>query len=157
MNPSANVLQTATLVDFRAALCTFADGVRDALGMLQMDIRRAGDWLEQQRGEWHAAVRLAEDQVFQAKSELTRRRMMRIGDRVPDCTEVEAALSVALQRLDFARDKLTKCKRWQRAWPEALIDFQGPANRLQGLGDGDIPRMLTYLEQKIASLEAYTA
>ncbi|MBI3407116.1 MAG: hypothetical protein HY040_02015 [Planctomycetes bacterium] len=156
MNPSANVLATATLVDFRAALCTFADHAKDALGMLDMDIRRARDWLEDQKSFWQKAVRQAEDRLFQAKSELTRRRMMRIADRPPDCTEQEEALEKARRRLEIAQERLANCRRWQRALPEALIDYEGPSNQLTGLLEGQTPRMLAYLEKKIASLEAYT-
>jgi hypothetical protein len=156
MNPSANVQETATLVDFRAGLCTFADHAKDALGMLQMDIRRAQDWLEDQKKRWQGAARQAEDKVIQAKTELTRRRMMRIGDRPPDCTEQEEALELARQRLEFAQDKLDNCRRWLRDLPEALIDYEGPSNQLLGLLEGQWPRMLAYLEKKIISLEEYT-
>ena len=155
MDPSANVLATATLIDLRSALCTFADHAKDAVGMLQMDIRRSQDWLDQQKGHWQAARRQAEDDVFQAKNELTRRRMMRIGDRRPDCTEQEETLALARQRLEIAGTKLAACRHWQRALPEALIDYEGPANQLAGALEGDVPRMLAYLERKIASLEEY--
>ena len=155
MNPAANVSEISTLVDFRAALCTFADRVRDALGILDMDIRRARDWLDAQKTRWQAAVRQAEDAVFQAKNELTRRRMMRIADRPPDCTEQEEALARARFGLEFAQERLASCKRWQRELPEALIDYEAASNQLDGLIDGAVPKMLVYLEMKIASLEAY--
>ncbi len=155
MNPAANVYTSATLVEFRAALCTFTDHAKDALGMLQLEIRHAQDWLEDQKKNWQLAVRRAEDDVFQAKAELSRRRMMRIGDREPDCTEQEKALAIAKHRLEYAQEKLASCRRWQRALPEALNDYLGPANQLTALLEGQMPKMIAYLEQKIARLEEY--
>src|SRR5262245_14096982 len=156
MNPSANVLETTTLVEFRAGLCTFTERAKDALGILDLDIRRARDWLEEQTALWKKAVRHAEDRLLQAKNELTRRRLMRIGDRPPDCTEQEEALELAKRRLEFAQERFGNCRRWQRALPEALIDYEGPSNQLTALLEGQMPRMLAYLESKIASLEEYT-
>jgi hypothetical protein len=155
VNPSANVLNSVALVEFRAALCTFADRAKDALGMMQLDLRRAKDWLEEQKKHWQAAVRQTEDEVFEAKNELTRRRMIRIGDRSPDCTEQEKALALARRRLEIAEERLNHCRRWERALPEALLDYDAPANQLMAMLDGDIPRMLAYLERKVASLEEY--
>ena len=121
-----------------------------------MDIRRAQDWLDERKNYWTAAVRKSEDLVFQTKNELTRRRMMRIGERNPDCSEQEAAFHAARRQLEAAQEKLASCRRWQRKLVEALVDFEGPANQLSGVLDGEAPRALAYLDGKIASLEAYT-
>jgi hypothetical protein len=155
MGPSANVTTTTALIDFRATLCTFADQAKDALGMIDMEIRRAFAFLDEQVHHWTAAVRHAEDKVIQAKTELARRKMMRIGDRPPDTTEQEEELIKARQRLELCEEKLDTTKRWLRNLPEELKEYEGPARRLQGLLEGDLPRMAAYLEQKISALEAY--
>lgn len=156
MNPSARVTSLEALIDFRAALATFAADAREALGAVDMETRRTLDWLEDQLKHWEAAVRRGEDRVFQAKSELVRRRMMRIGDRPPDCTEQEEALELAREALAHAEEQAEKTERWlRRLLPEALLDYRGPAGQMAGTIEGELPRALALLERKIEALEAY--
>ncbi|MCI0380383.1 MAG: hypothetical protein L0215_22590 [Gemmataceae bacterium] len=155
MNPSANVQAISALSDFRAALINFSDQAKQALSMLDMDIRRTFDFLDEQLGRWQAAARKAEDGVFQAKTELARRKMMKIGDRTPDTSEQEETLAHAKARLEFAQEKLAATQRWLRDLPNELIDYQGPSRQLQGFLEADVPRMTAFLDQKIAALEAY--
>lgn len=155
MDPSAHVTAVEALVLFRADLATFLAQAKDALTTLDMDIRRAFQWLDEQKRHWEAAVRQAEDEVFQARNELARRRMMKIGDRTPDTTEQEKALARARARLEHAERKLEATRRWQRTFPDEVDEYHGPSRQLQGLLEADLPRMLAYLESKIASLEAY--
>ncbi len=155
MDPSAHVNATEALIEFRASLCTFADLAKDALGTVDLDIQHTMAWLDEQSRHWQAAVRRAEDEVFQAKNELARKRMMRIGDRRPDTTDQEKILERAKARLEFAQTKLAASKRWLRVLPEEVNEYAGPARQLQGLLEGQFPRMIAYMEGKIASLEEY--
>jgi hypothetical protein len=82
--------------------------------------------------------------------------MMKMGDRPPDCSEQEEALARARQRLAYAEEKLERVRRWQRQFPQALVDYEGPANQLVGMIEGDLPKADALLAQKIAALEAYT-
>lgn len=152
---TARVRSIESLVDFKGALCTFAAGAKEALSAAAMEIRRVENWLDEQHEHWQAAVRKCEEDVFQAKQELSRRRIMRIGDRPPDCTEQEEALEAARQRLAYAEDKLQQTRVWLRKFPEALIDYHGPVNQLAGIVEADLPKADALLEQKIAALEAY--
>jgi hypothetical protein len=156
MGPSAHVTETEVLVAFRATLCTFADQAKDALGIIDHEIRRAFSFLDEKAREWQAAERQAEDKVIQAKIELTQRRNQRIGDRKPDTTFQEKTLRQAVDRLEFVQEKLKATRRWQRDLPHDLMDYEGPARQLQNALDGDLPRMIAFLEMKIAALEAYT-
>jgi hypothetical protein len=155
MGPSAHVTETEVLVALRAALCTFADQAKDALGVIDHEIRRSFSFLDEKAREWHAAERHAEDQVIQAKIELNQRRNQRIGDRKPDTVFQEKALRKAQDRLEYVQEKLAATKRWQRDLPHDLMDYEGPARQLQNALDGDFPRMVAYLDMKIAALEAY--
>lgn len=155
MDPAAHVNATEALIEFRAGLCTFADLAKDALSTVDMEIQHTMAWLGDQANHWQAAIRQAEDEVFQAKNELARKRMMRIGDRRPDTTDQEKTLEKAKARLEFAQTKLAACKRWLRVLPEEVNEYAGPARQLQGLLEGRFPRMIAYMEGKIRSLEAY--
>jgi chromosome segregation ATPase len=152
---TAHVRSIEALADFKAALCTFAAGAKEAISAAAMEIRRAQNWLDEQHEHWLATVRKCEEDVFQAKQELSRRRMMRIGDRPPDCTEQEEAFELARARLEFAEEKLEQTRTWLRKLPEALIDYDGPVNQLVGMVEGDLPKADALLQQKIAALEAY--
>jgi hypothetical protein len=155
MSTSARVFSVDALVDLKATLCTFTAEAREALSAVEMEIRRNQVWLDGQLAHWRDMVRRCEDEVFQAKQELTRRRMMRIGDRPPDTTEQEEALQLAQARLAHAEEKVETTRRWLRVLPQAIIEYEGPARQLAGLLEADMPKADALLESKIAALEAY--
>jgi hypothetical protein len=156
MNPSARVTSLEALIDFRTALAAFGGEVREALSSVDMETQRTLDWVNDQLKHWQAAVRRWEDRVFQAKSDLVRRRMLRIGDRPPDCTEQEEALELARENLAHAEEQAEKTEHWLRVvLPEALLEYQGPGGQLATTIELDLPRALAVLEHKIAALEAY--
>jgi hypothetical protein len=155
MNPSAHVTSVAALADFRAALATFAHEAKDALGAVETEIRRTADWLDDQLQHWQAEVRRREDDVFQGKQELARRRMMKVGGRSPDCTEQEEALQLARDRLEHAEDQRSKTRVWIRELPLAITDYEGRARQLMSLLEGNVPRACALLDRKADALEAY--
>jgi chromosome segregation ATPase len=153
--PSAQVHSLEKLLEFQAALATYAHQAKEALSSLDMEIRRTQDWLAEQQKSWQVEVRRCEEAVFQAKQELARRRLMRIGDRKADTTEQEIALAKAQQRLHYAEDKLRACHRWLRDLPEEIGEYQGFAVNYMGILEGDLPRMDAFLDRKMDLLEAY--
>jgi hypothetical protein len=155
MSEFARVTSIEALKDFRADLCTFGERAQEGLSSVQMQIQRAFDWLDQQAKDWRREVRRWEEAVAQARAELARRKMIRIGDRAPDCTEQEDILRAALRRLDEAEDKLAKTSRWLPHFRRAVEEYQGPARQLAGFLEGEQPRALALLDQKIDALEAY--
>src|SRR5438105_864095 len=118
---SARVRSIEAIQDLKAALLTFAAEAKEAASSAAMEIRRMEDWLGAQHKFWMSAVRKSEDGVIHAKQELTRRKMMRISDRPPDCTEQEEELAKARARLEYAEEKLEQTRRWLRKFPEDLI------------------------------------
>ncbi|HWY88414.1 MAG TPA: hypothetical protein VNX28_17005 [Gemmataceae bacterium] len=155
MGPSAHVSATEALVDFRATLCVFADQAKDALGIIDHEIRRTLSFVDEKLHEWQAAVRRAEDEVIQAKIEWNQRHIQRIGDRRPDTTFAEKALRRAQANLEFAQEKLNAARRWQRDLPHEILTYEGPARQLQNALESEVPRMAAYMDRKIAALETY--
>ena len=155
MNPSAHVTSVEGMADFQAALLTFTEKAKDALSSVDLELRRLLDWLADQAKHWQSEIRLAENAVFEAKTELTRKKMMKIGDRRPDTTDQEKSLRRTQDWLDHAQEKLGRTRHWQRAFPDAMLDYQGPARQLQFMLDAQVPRMNAYLNQKIEALEKY--
>jgi hypothetical protein len=143
------------LVDWKAALCTFGAEAREALSSVEMEIQRTLAWLEDELKYWQSMVRQCEDEVFQAKNELTRKRMMRIGDRPPDTTEQEKDLKRAQARLEHAEEQVEQVRHWRQHLPDAIIEYQGPARQLAGMLEADLPKADALLESKITALEAY--
>ena len=153
---SAQVYSLEKLLDFQAALATYAHQAKEALSSMELEIRRTQEWIEERLQFWHAEVRRAEEEVFKAKQELARRRMMRIGERHADTTEQEIALAKAQQRLAYAEEKRDACRRWLRDLPDAINEYQGFAGNYQSILESDVPRMNAFLDRKMDLLEAYT-
>ena len=152
---TAHVNSLARLADFQAALQTFADRGKDAVSSNAMEIRRCLDWVESQLSMWKTEIRIAEEAVFVAKSELARRKMVKMGDRPPDTTFQEKELRKAQMRLAHAEEKRDNTKAWLRQFPDAVEEYEGQARPFQDVLEHDLVKMVSFLEQKIAALEAY--
>lgn len=155
MNPSANVRTVEVLVELKEALAGFKHDGQDALGSVEMELRRAADWLDGQLAHWKKEVRDRQEEVIQAKNDLARRKLERVAGRPPDCTEQEKALARAQHRLREAEEKVVACRRWQPALQRAVDEHIGPVRRLAGMLEGDWPRALALIDRKIAALDAY--
>ena len=155
MSEYARVTSIEALKDFRADLCTFGGQAQEVLSAVQMAAQRTLDWIEEQAKYWQREVRRWDDAVAEVRTELARRRMIRIGDRAPDCTEQEKLLRACKRRLEEAEEKLATTRRWLPAFRRALDEYHGPARQLAGFLEGEQPRALALLEHKIDSLEEY--
>lgn len=152
---TAQVYALQRLAEFQASVQTFTDKGKDALSSNAMAIRRAQDWLQSQLEKWKSEIRHAEEEVIAAKNELARRRMMRIGDNRVDTTEQEKVLRRAQAKLAFAEEKRDNTKRWIRNFPDAVEEYDGQARPFQDMLEHDVLKMVLFLQNKVASLEAY--
>jgi len=155
MNPSANVHNVDGLSLFQMSLQHFQEKAKDALMNIDMDLRRTQEWLEEQYSHWQTEIRQAEDALTQAMLELKRKKLMKVGERTPDTSEEEKQVKKCKARLDHAEDKIEKTKHWMRAFPEAILDYEGPGRQLKTQVENTIPTMTAFLSQKIAALEQY--
>ena len=152
---TAQVYELQRFADFSAAVQTFTEKAKDAMGSNAMAIRRLENWLETQLDLWKTEIRRAEEAVMVAKNELARRKMMRIGDNRLDTTEQEKVLRRAQARLAFAEEKRDNTKLWLRKFPDAVEEYDGQAKPFQDMLDHDMLKMIAFLQQKLAALEAY--
>lgn len=155
MSDAANVASISALADFRAALATFTDQAKEALIILQLDIRRTLDFLDDQVKIWKADIIAAENAVFEAKNNLARKRMMRIGDHPQDTTEEEKLLKRAQAWLEFSEEKLANTRRWIRNLPDYIKEYEGPARNFQSILEIELPQIMNFLTARIDALEAY--
>lgn len=155
MNPAANINNVEVLATFQLALQHFEEKAKDSLMNIDMDLRRTVEWLEEMYASWQTEIRQAEDALAQAMRELQRKKMMKIGDRTPDTSDEEKEVKKCKARLEHAEDKLERTKHWMRAFPEAVLDYEGPGRQLKTQVENGIPNMITILSNKIAALEQY--
>lgn len=155
MNPSANVHNVDGLSVYLQALQYFQEKTKDALMNIDMDLRRTHEWIDEQYSAWQAEIRKAEEALSQAMLELKRKKLMKVGERTPDTSEEEKQVKKCRARLDHAEEKLEKTKTWLRAFPEAVLDYEGPGRQLKTQVENNIPTMVAFLNQKIAALESY--
>ncbi len=113
--------------------------------------------MEEQLKHWQAAVFKCERDVATAKIELNRKKIERVFGRKPDITEQEENLRKAKAKLQYAEEKVSKCRRWIAQLPRAILEYEGPGRQLAGLIDTEVPKMLGLLDRKLTALEGYLA
>jgi hypothetical protein len=156
MGPAADVRSIDLLRDWHAALCVFRTESLDALAACELEIRRAMDWLADQRDHWRQVLREAEEEVTQAKAELAARRFPDFSGRMPDTTVQQKAVRMAEAKREFAEEKMDLCRRWLQKLPHAVSEsYEGPARQLANMLEGELPRGLALLERRVDALEAY--
>jgi hypothetical protein len=157
MAQAARVTSLEALETFKALMCKFGTEAGNALCGIELQIRRAFEWLEDQQKFWQREVRRREELVSRAKNDLIQRQYRADGGRGPGTTEQEKALEEALEMLQQARDKVENCKHWTRALPREVIECQGPSRQLTGMLEADLKHAVALLDRKIKTLEAYVA
>src|SRR5262249_45665176 len=144
------------LRDWHAALTTYGEGLAEALAGIELEIRRAYDWLEEQLARWQRAVRECEEGVTRAKAELAQRKFPTWDGREPDCTVQEKNLRLARARLEHAEEQVVKCRQWIGRLPKFIDEvYTGSARRLTNFLEADLPKGLAELSRRLAALESY--
>jgi hypothetical protein len=153
---SADVRSIDAVVEWRADLINYGELLAEAMAGVELEIRRAYDWLEEQIALWKRAVRACEDDVTRAKAELSQRNFQTWDGRQPDCTVQEKNLRLAKARLEHAEEKVETCRRWLGRLPKMIDElFTGPSRRLKGMLELDVPNATTELGRRVAALESY--
>ena len=153
---NADVRSIDAVREWHAALTTYGDTLSEALAGVELEIRRGHDWLHEQLVRWQRAVRDCEQEVTQAKAELSSRKYTGWDDREPDTTVQEKALRQARARLEHAEDQVAKVRSWIARLP-GMVDevYNGRAQRLKNFLEGELPKGLAVLDRRITSLESY--
>lgn len=156
MPDKAEVRSIDALRDWHAALTTYGEGLAEALAGIELEIRRAYDWLGEQLGCWQRAVRDCEEDVTRAKAELAQRKFPTWDGREPDCTVQEKNLRMAKARLAHAEEQVVKCRQWIGRLPKYIDEmYTGSGRRLANILDAELPKGLAELSRRLAALESY--
>jgi hypothetical protein len=157
MADGADVRSIDAVRDWQAALADYGDTLAEALAGVELEIRRAHDWLGEQLSRWQWAVRECEEDVVRAKAELSQRKFPNWDGREPDCTVQEKNLRIAKGRLEHAQDQVAKCRQWLGRLPKMIDEsYVGPSRRLANFLEAELPKALADLARRIASLESYS-
>ena len=60
-------------------------------------------------------------------------------------------------RLKEAEEKADTCRKWIRALPDIIKDYEGPARSLSGILDGEMKRGQELLKKQTEALKEYAA
>ncbi|MBN2580973.1 MAG: hypothetical protein JXB10_18470 [Pirellulales bacterium] len=157
MGRPARVKSIDALQAMSAALTCFRDDAAGALDDLEMEIRRALQWIgEDCRQYWKQEIRRGEDRVIESQRQLEHAEMFRRaeGQHSP-CVEEQKALARAKQRLETARRKAEAVKHWIVAIDRAVNEYRAIRSHLVNWLDADFPRAVAVLNRMITALETY--
>ena len=156
MNRAADVRSIDALREWLIALANYRASAAEVLSGLEMEIRRASDWLEDQAKRWKSAVKDCEEEVLRAKNELAGRKFTDSTGRMPDTTVQERNLRRAKARLEYAEEQVAKCRSWNQRLPKIIEEnYSGPARRLTTFIEVDVPNAMALLDRRIAALDSY--
>jgi len=156
MATGADVASIPALREWLTAMGIYRHEAMQTLEGIQIEIRRGIDWVSEQCALWQRAVKSCEEEVVQRKAELAARKFPGFDGRMPDTTVQEMNLRRAMARLEYAEDKVKKCKAWMSKLPKSVEEtYSGPSNRLAVFIDTDLPRGLNGLDRRLDALERY--
>jgi hypothetical protein len=155
MSDAARVLDVDTLDRFRLSLTEYAAAARIALESVDGEVRRARQWLEEQLQFWKVEVRDGEEDVFLARQDLARKKMMDRDDHPVDWTDELKALQKSQAKLRHCEDKVEVTRHWIRQLEHELEEYEGFARALKCALEADVPKACALLEEKRETLEEY--
>jgi len=154
----ANVQSLEAIEAVRTSLASFADELVQSLSAIDIEMRRALDWLEHDRPRfWKAQVRSATDGVTEARAALHRALMYPIADERPSCHEERAALKVAEARLTYCQEKQERLRHWTREIRHEMFEYEGRIAQMKEVVELDVPHAIGMINKLLARLHEYQA
>jgi hypothetical protein len=159
MSQGAQVGSVAAIEAFQAALAKYIDDSKQALTMIDLEIRRAVDWVRIDRAEhWKHEIRRSGEALNRAKDEYHRCISFKsMEGYMPSCVDERKAIQRAEQRLKEAEQKAEAVRKWTRAMQHELNEYAGRIVQFNAALDGDIPKALATLGRILDTLERYTS
>src|SRR4051812_16248176 len=138
MADAADVRSIDAVRDWYATLTGYGEQLNEAAAGVQMEIRRGFEWLHDQLALWQKAVRECEQDVVQAKAELSARKFPDFSGRMPDTTVQEKNLRTARARLEHAEEQVVRVRGWIARLPKMIEEvYDGPARRMVNFLEAD--------------------
>ncbi|MCC6125240.1 MAG: hypothetical protein IT426_09780 [Pirellulales bacterium] len=157
MSTPAQVKSIDSLQAVSAALECFHADAAAALDELDMEIRRATQWIgEDCRQYWKQEVRRSTERVHEAKIALEHAQMFRGGDGRPAaCVEEKKALEREKRRLQLAESKVEAVRHWALTIERAMNEYRAVRGAFGNWLEADFPKAVAVMSRMIAALESY--
>jgi hypothetical protein len=155
-NP-AQVKSIDSLQSMTAALECFHADVAAALDELDMESRRAMQWIgDDCRQYWRQEVRRSTERVVEAKLALEHAQMFRGGDgRQASCIEEKKILEREKRRLQLAESKVEAIKHWVSTIDRAMNEYRAVRCQFANWLECDFPKAVAVMGRMVAALETY--
>jgi hypothetical protein len=155
----ARLTRTDAVQEMSATVDTFRNEALAALEGLDMEIRRASEWIHHDRHDhWKHAVRKGWDKITEARLQLQQAKTARrIEGHEPACIDEKKALSRAQRRLETAQEKVEAVRHCTRAIDRAVDEYRGARTPLSAWLDSEAPKALAALRRMMENLDAYLA
>ena len=155
MGESAQVNSIDALKMLYEGIVQYREDAKNALISVEMECRRATDFLNHQRLHWVEELKRRKEKLAMAQSELHRKKLQaKPGGAVQDSDQKEA-VRIATMRVREAEAKIETVKRWTSPLQHAIDEYHGKSRPLGDLLEGDVEKGLGLLERMIIALEAY--
>jgi hypothetical protein len=153
----ATVKSIDALQTMSASLTCFREDAAAAIDELEMEIRRALQWIGQDcREYWKAEVRRSRDKHTEARLQLEHAQMFRkVSEERASCIEEKKALEQAKRRLQEAESKVQAIAHWVVVVEKAVNEYRGSRSQFATWLEVDFPKAVASLSRMIASLETY--
>jgi hypothetical protein len=155
----ARLTRIDAVQEMAAAVDAFRNEATAALEGLDMEIRRAVEWIHHDRHDhWHHEVRRGWERITEARVQLQQAMTSRrIGNHDPACIDEKKALARAKQRLEIAQAKVEAVRHCARAIDRAVDEYRGARMPLSGWLEAEAPKALAALRRMMDNLEDYVA
>ncbi|USN99568.1 MAG: hypothetical protein H6810_02555 [Phycisphaeraceae bacterium] len=141
---------------FRPTLVKFIEECKTALISAEADAGRTISKIRSDRYPyWKKQIRVRQDELNRAKTELIMKQAMREPDEARSTVEERKAVEKAKRRVSEAEEKTRTCKHWLRQLEREQTKFQSSISVLRRALDTDMPRALAELDRIATALEEY--
>jgi hypothetical protein len=153
----AKVTAIDALQAMSAALERFRGEAVAALDELDMEIRRALEWIHHDRHDfWTQEVRQGWERASEARVQLQQAQTFKsIGDIRASCIDEKKAVERAKRRLEIAQEKTAAVKHWRQVIDRAVNEYRAARAQLGNWLDAEEPKAVAELRRMGLALEAY--
>jgi hypothetical protein len=157
MGQPARVKSIDALQTMSSSLVCFHDDACSALDDLEMEIRRASQWIGHDcRQYWKEELRRSRDGVTEARLQLENARMFRrIAEEHGSFVEEKKALEKAKRRAQIAESKVEAIPHWATMIERAVNEYRASRSQFVSWLEADFPRAVAALNRMMSDLEAY--
>lgn len=159
MARSAKLTSIDAVREMAVAMINFGDEAIQALDELDINVRRALDWIEQDRKKfWSHEIRRGWERFNEARTEYEKAKTYRkVGNDTPSCRQEQKTMEVAKRRVQIAEEKERVLPRWEHSIKHGVQELQGMQMQLANWLRNDLPQAISALEQMGTALQQYAA